>query len=561
MLIQPTDWVWFTYRARTQFCRFDLIHPELQYSIDQLFRQLRTYHMSDPHIDLVVHSVVPKEGEYLSQKVNLLFKGFYKPYYTLWTLPSGHHWVDGEMPHTGFFDTLNSVSDTELLKQVHFNYLRHICEFVKVPDSLKNVEHCDWQKHSEEIKKILHRKKPEESPMKVKNLLIEVGEYDKKKRKLTFNRDAVHIKTMDQANYDRKAIKTLHALYVNHDDIWDSTHEILSIGGSSYKMSSGWTSYDEERLRLLTNGKPPLLTLDLTDTKPVVIHHEQRIADGTQKITDTWHLPKSANPVQVIKYFQKKYPHNNYSLYEKKITKGLSKRSQELANLPKVGETPEKNLRKVCYKRKDGDGMIFRGPFEEVNKLVETGDYEFASKQAWKSQILETIIDEKGNRRYVLIKKGTDHKSNITQPLYEGRELGERKEKRKERQREKELKTLRKLAKYHRNYGRRKPGDAERTLQSERDKVKYVQSYKEKHGELPKSQRAYRAYEGVILGDKATVLETVNVKAKSEKHAMDILQNLVKQKKGVDCKLTGTIRDWVKPVGKNRPNKKKNGGR
>ena len=65
------------------------------------------------------------------------------------------------------------------------------------------------------------------------------------------------------------------------------------------------------------------------------------------------------------------------------------------------------------------------------------------------------------------------------------------------------------------------------------------------------SYRAFRAFEAVILGDKAEVLATLSIKAKSSERAEKILSIIVKNK-GKKGKLTGNIRDWIKKTGPNR---------
>ena len=111
----------------------------------------------------------------------------------------------------------------------------------------------------------------------------------------------------------------------------------------------------------------------------------------------------------------------------------------------------------------------------------------------------------------------------------------------------KDIKRMRKLQQ-QRNV-QRKPGDAEKKLQSKKDKETYAEKRKAKAKAT--TQRVSRAFEAVILGDKAEVLATLSIKAKSNDHAERILKIIMKNKSS-SGKLTGNIRDWKTKTGKNR---------
>jgi hypothetical protein len=244
---------------------------------------------------------------------------------------------------------------------------------------------------------------------------------------------------------------------------------------------------------------------------------------------------------KVLKFYQHKYPEKNYTLNEKSIKEEPSELSKNLASLPAKGETPGKNLRKVCYRKKGGE-KVFRGRFEEVQKLVNSGDYEFAPKLAWKRQIL----DENGN----VVVKGEAYKSNINPSPDKDKPLGQRKEKRERRESEKQIKALSKLNARYRRQSQRKPGDAERKLQSEKDK-KLCAERRKVEGKKPTTHRVSRAFEAVVLGDKSEVLETLSIKAKSVEHAERVARSIAKNK-GKELKLTNNVRDWIKQTGKKR---------
>ena len=368
--------------------------------------------------------------------------------------------------------------------------------------------------------------------MKVKQYLIELNSYDKEKKQITGNREAVLVKFKESyPTSPVDIILLLESMFINADDNYDMTQSILTIGDGSYKLGSGDTKYTDERFKLLTDAKGLLEEIDMTSPTVYKFYFKgekkgKSLGTGEEYIR----IPRDVSIKQVLKFYQQKYPNKNYSLNNNSIKKELSERSKKLGDLPHKGETSEKQLRKVCYKKKDGE-KIFRGLFKEVQKLVNSGDYEFTSKLAWKRQ-------------------GEAYKSNIANPPDTGRKIGDRKKRKEMNDSKRQLDNIMKLNKQRIRRNKQKPGDAERKLQSEKDKKKYAEKCKSSDKQRV-SHPVSRAFEAVILGDKAEVLATLSIKATSNTHAEKLLKSVVKNK-GKNAKLTGTVREWIKQTDKNR---------
>ena len=85
--------------------------------------------------------------------------------------------------------------------------------------------------------------------MKVKQFLVEIYGYDREKKKITEERDVLLLKYPEEYPLSPKDIINLvNALFVNAEDKWDLTHDILTIEDKLYKVTSGNTDYSEERL-------------------------------------------------------------------------------------------------------------------------------------------------------------------------------------------------------------------------------------------------------------------------------------------------------------------------
>lgn len=558
MTIKPTNWVLFTIDRKTYFGEFSKLPEKVQVRLENLHSNWHKSYvlLANNVVGLRLHLIVSEEGRKYVEKVHFLFKGLNSSIYSIFNLPGGKYWKNGEMPEIGFKKGLNSDLGFEAKKIVGLQYLERLCDNIVLPEPKTfeaSTPKAYWKKHELEIIELLTRlknKKLEERPMKAKKFLVELTKYDKENKKILSEKEAIILEFKETHPINSKEIiDLLLSIYVDSDDAWDMTQEILHIGDGHYKIGSGIIDYSEERLKMFGNGT--LVELNMFNPNHYKFYYkETKTVKGKDKTVtgeEYIRIPKEVSIHNVLKYYQKKFPKKNYTFDNKIIKKDLSERSQKLVDLPHKGETPAKELRKVCY-RPVGGTRIFRGVYEDVKHYVDSGKYEFVPKAAWKKQIL----DDEDN----LLVKGEANKSNITLPPDRGKKLGERKEKRKERQAQQQLKSLRKLQKYHRN-GHKKPGDAERKLQSEADKVKYVKTYKEEHGVNPRSVPCSRAFEGVILGDNAVVLATINVKAKSSGHAEKILKTIMKNKRGVSCKLTGNIREWKKESGHNRPKNKK----
>lgn len=585
MVISPQDWVWFTYDGTTQFGVFNHLNPELQYSLDRLYARVATkpvYSWVNHNEGIKLHAVLPTEGGKYAGKLHFLFNGAEKPNFYVLNLSSGRHWVDGESPKFGPIEALNCNLGYEGKKELFLKYIDWICKFIELPEPPifpQRKINKYWEKHSEEIKRLLSHikdKKPEESPMKVKYHLIELKQYDREKKKPLENREFLKIKYRKDYLASR-SVELVKSLFTNPNDPWDLTHNILKIGDRDYIVGSGNVTYTDERYRILSREgeREPLLELDMYNPQYLKFYFKTFKMEKGKKKTVTGeeylHIPRECSKEDVLKYYQVKFPNNNYSFDKKSIPKELSEQSQKLENLPKKGETPAKEMRKICY-RAVGGTKVFRGRKDKVQPLLDSGNYEPASKQEWKKQ-------QKGQKSNITI-------SPITRNIDD---LGKRKEKREKRDAEKRAKTsvrgymvrertqvikkkngkkaVRTLK--HTEIPRRsKPGDVHRALQSQRDKERYAEEVlkrKEETGKERNSLRKFMSYEAKILtdptqvfkkGEAKGVMTTVQIKAKSREHAEKIAKIIAKNK-GKELKLTGTVRDWMKQTGKNRPKKGK----
>lgn len=547
MIIQPTDWVWFTFQGHTQFGEFSYIHPEIQYSLEQIFaRRPKTYNMTSHNEELTLHAVVPNEGKIHARKLQYLFKGANKPNFWLKGLPSGDHWIHGEMPKYGPIEALDDVSSFSYRKDVFLRYIEFLCGFVKVPEpptfkesKVKQTWDDGWRT------KLLQQIRLEGKPMKVKQYMIELKEFEEGEREFLL------LKTRETNTMTpRDILLTLESMYVDTEKVYDMVHGILSIGDGRYKIGSGNIEYTEERAKLV-GEKGWLDEVSFINLAPHRLYYtDKEITPKTGEMKSVEKevivkIPVKFDIKRVIKYYQTKYPNKNYSLDNKNRKKELSERSQKLEDLPQKGETQGKDLRKVCY-RAVGGLKVFRDRLDKVQPLVDAGNYEFVPKHMWKSQ----IIAEDG---VGLVKEGTDHKTNIVKSPT-GRRIGERKEKRERRDSDRQMKAVRSLQARYSRQAQSKPGYAERKLQSEKDKKAYVKKRKAE-GKPINSYRTARAFEAVVLGDKAKVLATLNIKAKSVEEAEKKLASIATNK-GKELTLTGNVRDWVKQTGTCRPKKK-----
>ena len=416
-------------------------------------------------------------------------------------------------------------------KELSLQYVDWISKFIVKPTQLKE--------------------KLEENPMKVNKFLIELTKY--KDKKPTSEREGVLITYKGtQSPTPRNILLTLESMYVNVESKWDLTHSVLTIGDSSYTIGSGHCDFTEERFKRLSKDKGLLLEVDATKLKYHKLYFKEQHVVKDEVVTGEviLKLPLVAKDSNVISYYQQKWPNRNYSLDSKTIKKKLSERSQKLSDLPKLGETPAKELRKVCYQHKKGKN-IFRGPYVTAKKHVDSGDYEFVSKSAWKRQIRD-------DNDKIITQRGANISNIIHSHL--GRELREKTKQREENKTLKQEQHYKKLVQQYASRHKISPGDAERKLQSEKDKKAYAEKCK-----LSSKKRiahpVYRSYEAVILGDKAVVQGTLHIKAKSNSHAEAILKTIMKQKQK-PLQLTGTVRDWIVQTGKSRltkPNLKKPG--
>jgi len=555
--IYPTDFVWFTNNGLTQLGRFDHLSKDLQQLIDKLFtaRYHKPYLMFDVYSKIDIHLILPKEAEEYAEKILILSKGLNKPINSILRLPGGDHWLHGEVPKFGPVDAFTAMyMPRDGWKKLALNYVDWLCKFLQHSDEIPTFDKVETEKYKplalplggELVSDFLTRIRIlEEKPMKVTNYMVELQGYNREEKTPTKDKELILVKVRaNRPMTPRDVFLTLESMYVDPTDHWNVLHGILTIEGGHYKFGSGNVGFEQKKFDILTKQKGVFLEIDLSTLVPYRLYLlEGKYDFKTGKHIDTLveqiiKLPRTVKINDVLNYYKQKYPIKKYSLTNDIIKKTLSERSLKLKELPRVGETPVKNLRKVCYRKVDTpDGIIGRASYDDVKKLVDGGKYEFVPKAAWKRQLV--------SEDNVLLIKGEANKSNITHSP-SGRELGDRKMRKATREDDKKLKSIQKAMRQ--NQSTRIPGDAERKLQSSADKQKYAEMCI-KSGKKRVSYPVSRAFEAIILGDKAVVLQTIQIKAKSNDHAEKILKVIMKNK-GCNAKLTGTIRDWKRQVNK-----------
>jgi hypothetical protein len=524
----------------------------LQYRLNRIYGHYNySYHsLPKDKIGLRLHAVLPPTGVRHGQNLEMLYKWLNKPIYSIFSLPSGDHWRGGEMPKYEPARALNGVLGYESKKRVAADYLRVLSEHLvppRRPDS-ETTAMVD-QKHSDEIRDLLRRlKKLEGRPMKAhtKKYIIELNLYDIEKKRPDSEREFLILtKNRDHPTNAADIHNIVKRSFVKTDDSWCTTHDIVYIEENYYTITSGEVEYTKDRFDILSNHgeKKPLKDLDMI--QPIYFHLKYSY-DGKTGV-ETIHVPSGIWPNQVLTYYQNKYPNRNYKLSDKPkkeedvkpekgstldltsefmdtfdsskpVTKKTTERKQEL---PKKGETPAKDTRKVCYKHKDS-AIIYRAPHKKVRKLIEDDEnYEYVSKRAWKTQRVE-------------------QKSNITLPISRNLDdLGKRGERREERE---SLKARR----------RRTPGKsrgpsvsaAQRVEQAEKDRAAYIERLAAK-GRKPRQHLIPRCFQAVILGEKGVIVDTINIKAVNEDHAAKLMGRIAQQRKKL-MRLNGVVTDWKK---------------
>lgn len=559
MKIHPNDWVLYTLnpcgnskytggKPVTQCFMFHKLPEDWQYRLNRIYGHYHYSYHSLPvgEIGLRLHAVFLPEGwNSYGYKLDYLYKYLDKPTFSLENLNDITEWKQG-VPVYHPASLLNGTLGYESKKIVMTDYLRVITEHLEEPKRFYGP-YTEDQKHTQEIKDLLKQLKLEGRPMKAtektKKFLVELHSYDMEKKKIGEEREYVSLTTNSAHPTNSTEItKYVEHSLVDYADKWCLTHDILVIKEGHYKITSGHIDHTEERLDILSNHgeKQPLADLDMTKSTHYYLKYKYQDGKTGEEVIYT---PVGVSPEQVLGYYQGKYPNNNYELSDKPsvptpkgeevdnsqfnsskvVTKETIKRKQEL---PKKGETPAKNTRKVCYKHALSD-KVYRDEYKKVKRLVEDDkDYEFVSKKAWKTQRV-------------------GHKTNIILPITGNlADLGQRRKKREER----ELK--RKLAQ---TTVRSRPptvGFGARVIQGKKDHDAYVDKLASE-GKKPKTHLIPRCYQAVILGPQGAIEDTINIKAVNEAHAELKLGELARRRKKL-IKLNGVVKSWIKQTGKNR---------
>ena len=218
MNISPTDWVWFTHNDHTQFGEFSYLPTQLQNDINLAFNSSTfIWNMRNVNKGITLHMVLPNEGKKYFEKIHFLFKDANKPNFDITRLPNGNHWVNGESPKFGSYIGLNQIIGFEGRKRRCLSYLDWLYPYIKDPGSTPTFKESKvnnyWEKHDNEIKQLLqylkNKQKLEEKPMKVKQFLVEIHEYNREKKQITDQRNVILLQYADGRD-NRYKTRQLH---------------------------------------------------------------------------------------------------------------------------------------------------------------------------------------------------------------------------------------------------------------------------------------------------------------------------------------------------------------
>lgn len=508
-------------------------------------------------------------------------------------------------------------------KSIALNVLNYLIRDTKSLNEIFEDVDILYNETKEKIKQI---KQYMETPNKY---LVELSKYNEETKKVELNHDIIFIYNADKRaglETEKKVNDLILRSFVDPNNKKDIVQDILTIKNNKYKIASGNFKFTGDKWANYTNKsqKDPLVDINWEESK---ILHTTCIIDNKEEKRD-FHV--YGNAKKTLKYLQVKYPKLKYSTNDfiskpktekpgpkqkkeikseldkketKPIKKELSERSKYLNSLPKIGESAPVSTRKVCCMEKK-TGRIFRGLKTRVDKLVDSGAYEYCQKKYWK----QTIYKWNEKHKKVIIK--TPAKYNKEKKEYflpqstniikspSGKKLGERyqkKELNKERQNAKanyqrggrilkirEQKTPDgKIIYHHDMMSKHKMSEADRTQQIAKDLKKYEESLgkpksnnKIRKNKNLKRRLEHKSWEAILtIENHDTILKKVYVKAMTEKEALDKLNNIIinygkKDEKGnvtiknysqydIVCgkvigKLTGKTKPWVRQIKNNK---------
>jgi hypothetical protein len=248
--------------------------------------------------------------------------------------------------------------------------------------------------------------------------LVELLKYDKEAEKIDMDvREVIYIYSTfePKTEFSKKLIlDMLKAKYVNHKDEIDVKKSLLTIKGEVYSLTGhgifqivtedNWNAYTNN------NTKDPLVDINIEDVIEATL--SVKYANGTEDIKRICKL-KDDSLQNIVNYYNSKY-HTGEKVYSIPVTKEkpgpkrkeskkeyydrlykerMKKKDdvpwndrpwkERYKDLPKIGESEPKPIGKVCCLEKQ-TGKIFRGPKNNVKKLVDTNAYEYCQKKYWK---------------------------------------------------------------------------------------------------------------------------------------------------------------------------------
>jgi len=394
-----------------------------------------------------------------------------------------------------------------------------------------------------------------------------------------------------------EAFNRISYLYGNPKDDYEFTQEIYTHNNKKFIIRAGHTEFTEERYKTLSNNskKEPVFIADFRN--PLSIHMDYDYMEQNAKGDDeerkgtSFHIiPKDMsddkNVKRISENLKKIYKRRNYKFsklekFEKKEkpSKDEKKKTEEskkekeyksrFKDLPKLGETPPKEKKKLCVMEKK-TGHIFRGRAKRCHELVDSGLYSFCPEKFWKEQIYEMGKDNK----MVIVSNPTEYdekqkhyiipiRTNITKSPT-GREIGDKKKKkvandeykkamnmatyggRKSGMRKQQIRTGEKKTKSGKVI---KPGVVEKTILHSDDKPKPISEEDRKKRSEEDRKRYYKKakksrsggkktmyYYGELIGRDdhghgAMIKGKYFIKARSRNHAENKLIKLYEQKK------------------------------
>lgn len=474
MKINSTDWVLYRINPlkKQTFLRGRVEIKFEEFSKTPTYIANRLQQLSNRYVytEIISHSekwgdldlllVADKNASKYAENFKTSFKASNSPYY-------GFKGIFDHTFHLGvsdsimsLYDALNSpIYDSGTKKAISTDIIKRLSERNL---TFKEVM-VKWNKLYEETKEKINQLKKFMKEDQKKQFLAELWEYNEETKKVVANREYILIynvpSDLEISSHELNSI--LLNNYVTYLYPYEVVHDILTIKSKKYKIVNGNFECTEELYNALSQNstKDPIIDINWeSDIEVVKLTTTDPIATSTAIKINTCDIKK------FIGYLNVKFPNKNYSIFkeEKKPDKPgpkVKKQSQEkyrelykermsskkdvtqrpwqkrLEGLPKPGMSAPVEPRKVCCMEIQ-TGKIFRGLNTRVEKLVNSGAYEYCQKKFWKQIIYYFDIEANevkfiGPARYnaKLKKYELPITTNISKSPKD-RRLGERREKR-----------------------------------------------------------------------------------------------------------------------------------